>query len=271
VSAGDLEIRWWGHATTTLTVAGVRVLTDPVLVDRLAHLRRLGGPTPAPAAARADVAVVSHLHADHLHLPSLQRLAPSCRVVVPRGAAAVVRRTDPGLAERVEEVDVGDEVVVGPVTLRAVPAHHDGRRLPGSRHRGPALGFVVAGDDRSVWFAGDTGLFDGLAAIGPVDVAVVPVGGWGPTLGPHHLDPEQAADAVARVGAHDAVPVHYGTFWPAGLRQVSRSTFQHRFREPGARFAAAAPEHCPEARVHVLCQGDAVELPARARPRPSSS
>ncbi|MHA3702910.1 MBL fold metallo-hydrolase [Jatrophihabitans sp. YIM 134969] len=271
MTSGDVDVRWWGHATTTVTLAAVRVLTDPVLTDRLVHLRRLGGPTPTPDAARADVVVVSHLHADHLHLPSLRRLAPECRVVAPRGAAGLMRRAGSALGDRVEEVDAGDVVRVGALTVRAVPAHHDGRRLPGSRHHGPALGFVVEAEGRSVWFAGDTGLFDGLAAIGPVDVAVVPVGGWGPTLGPHHLDPEQAAEAVARVGAHDAVPVHYGTFWPVGLRRVSRATHQHRFREPGERFAAAVAARTPEVRVHVLEHGTDVLLPARAEPgRPSS-
>ena len=258
-----VSVQWWGHATTTLTVGGVRVLTDPVLVDRVAHLRRLGGATPAPEAARADVAVVSHLHADHLHLPSLRLLDPAGRIVAPRGTAGVLARSDPALLDRLEEVGPGDVVTVGGLAIRAVPAHHDGRRLPGSRHRGPALGFVLG--DQDVWFAGDTGLFDGLGDIGPVGVAVVPVGGWGPTLGPHHLDPVQAAEAVARVHAHDAVPVHYGTFWPAGLRRVERRTFHHhRFEEPGARFAAAAPELCPLARVHVLRQGETVDLPAVA-------
>lgn len=263
-----VSVQWWGHATTTLTVGGVRVLTDPVLVDRVAHLRRVGGATPTPAAARADVAVVSHLHADHLHLPSLRLLDPGCRIVAPRGAAGVLRRSDPALLDRLEEVDVGDTVTVGDLTIRAVPAHHDGRRQPASRHHGPALGFVLG--DHEVWFAGDTGLFDDLAHIGPVDSAVVPVGGWGPTLGPHHLDPVQAAEAVARVHARDAVPVHYGTFWPVGLSQlgrlgrVGRHAFHHRFEQPGARFAAAAPEVCPLARVHVLHQGEAVDLPAAA-------
>lgn len=262
MTPGDVDVRWWGHATTTITLAGVRVLTDPVLVDRVAHLRRLGGPTPRPEAASADVAVVSHLHADHLHLPSLRRLDPGCRLIAPRGTAALLKRGDLDLLKRLEEVDVGDTLVVGGVTVRAVAAHHDGRRLPASRHRGPALGFVLEGDGRSVWFAGDTGLFDEMAAIGPVDVAVVPVGGWGPTLGPHHLDPVQAAEAVARVGARDAVPVHFGTFWPAGLRRLGHATFEQKFEQPGASFAAAAPAMCPDARTHVLTQGDDVLLPA---------
>ena len=83
--------------------------------------------------------------------------------------------------------------------------------------------------------------------------------------------PGIGAEAVARVGAHDAVPVHYGTFWPTGLRQVSRASYRHRFHEPGVRFAAAVAERSPDVRVHVLDHGTDVLLPARAEPgRPAA-
>ena len=63
-----ISITWWGHATATIEIGGLRVLTDPVLTHRLAHLRRIGGPIPAPSAALADIVLISHLHADHLHI-----------------------------------------------------------------------------------------------------------------------------------------------------------------------------------------------------------
>lgn len=255
-----VTVTWWGHATTTIALGGRRVLTDPVLTDRVAHLRRHGA-TPCDQALDADVVVLSHLHHDHVHVPSLRRLTPGVRVVGPTGTAGVLARALPGLARRVEEVEPGDVVDVGDVRVRAVPAEHDGRRSPVSRHRGPALGYVLAAGPTRVWFAGDTGLFDAMAGIGPVDVAVVPVGGWGPTLGPGHLDPEQAAEAVRRVGARDAVPVHYATFWPAGLRHLHPPSFARRFAAPGPAFAAALVLSCPRTRVQLLAPGGTVALP----------
>ena len=249
-----MRIDWWGHASVTVELAGLRILTDPVLTNRVAHLTRVDHRPPPADAARADLVVISHLHADHLHLPSLRRLAPGTRVVAPHGAAALLRRL-PGLV--VDEVGPGDTIDVGGVQVTAVPAAHDGRRLPGSRHVGPALGFVLAGDGRRVWFAGDTGLFDDLAEIGPVDVALVPVGGWGPTLGPEHLDPVQAAEAVRRVQARDAVPVHFGTLWPVGLRALSPDLFARRCRAPGREFEAAVGDGV---RAHVVPVGGSVEL-----------
>ena len=89
----------------------------------------------------------------------------------------------------------------------------------------------------------DTGEFeesDAVLAAGgrSPDVALVPVGGWGHTLGPHHLDPQQAADLVARVRPGTSIPVHWGTLHPVALG----ATMGDRFVEPGRRFVAEAAE-----------------------------
>ncbi|MET9857921.1 MBL fold metallo-hydrolase [Streptomyces smyrnaeus] len=254
-----VEVTWWGHATATVRDSGVTVLTDPLLVRRLAHLRRRRGALPPPDAVRADLVLVSHLHADHLHPGSLAMLAPGTRVVVPRGAVRAVpglRRLAPLL--QLTEVVPGDEVAVGPVTVRAVPAAHDGRRLPVGRQVSPALGFVVSGEERT-YFAGDTGLFDGMAeAVGDVDTALLPVGGWGPFLGEGHLDARRAAEALARLRPRSAVPVHFGTYWPVGLDAVR----PHEFHAPGAEFKRLAARPAPQVAVHLLEHGQSVRLGA---------
>ncbi|MEU8461203.1 MBL fold metallo-hydrolase [Streptomyces sp. NPDC029003] len=256
-----VEITWWGHATCTVRDSGVRVLTDPLFARRFAHLRRRRGALPPPEAAQADVVLVSHLHADHLHLPSLARLAPGTRLVVPWGACRAV----PGLARlarvrglAVTELAAGEEVGVREdVRVRAVAARHDGRRLPFGPQRAPALGYVVRGSERT-YFAGDTGLFDAMAEeVGPVDVALLPVGGWGPCLGAGHLNPERAARAAALLGPAAAVPVHYGTYWPVGMDAVR----PHEFHAPGEEFARWARRLAPEVAVRVPAHGERVRLP----------
>ncbi|MEU6488542.1 MBL fold metallo-hydrolase [Streptomyces sp. NPDC046887] len=250
-----VEVTWWGHATCTVEDSGTRVLTDPLFARRLAHLRRRRGAVPTGEAARADAVLVSHLHSDHLHPPSLARLAPGTRVVVPRGAPRAV----PGLRRlakvlRLTEVVAGDEVKVGPLVVRAVPARHDGRRLPVGREVAPALGYVVIGEART-YFAGDTGLFDAMAeAVGAVDVALLPVGGWGPFLGPGHLDARRAAEALAALGPGAAVPVHYGTYWPIGMDGVR----PHEFHSPGEEFVRHAARLAPGTVVHRLEHGQSV-------------
>ncbi|NGN70323.1 MBL fold metallo-hydrolase [Streptomyces sp. A7024] len=257
-----VEVTWWGHATVTVADSGVRVLTDPLFAQRLMHLRRRRGELPSQSAAVADVAVVSHLHSDHLHLPSIGRLQPGSKLLVPRGALAAVaglRRTAAQAELDVHEVAPGDETEAGGgVSIRAVRAEHDGRRWPYGAHTVPALGYVIRGEG-TTYFAGDTGLFDMAAEAGPApDVALLPVGGWGPFLGHGHLNADRAAQALKGLAPRAAIPIHYGTYWPIGMDAVR----PHEFHAPGEEFERLAARTAPGTAVHRLAHGESVRLEA---------
>ena len=150
---------------------------------------------PVSAPVGIDAVLLSHLHADHLDFRSLAKLPRSVPIVLPAGAGTFVRgRT----LRKVVELAVGDETRLGEVTVRAVRAEHADRRYPFSRRVEP-IGYVVSGSS-TVYFAGDTDLFPEMAALAPLDVALVPIWGWGPTLPPGHLDPQPAAEASACCG-----------------------------------------------------------------------
>ncbi|GGF42707.1 membrane protein [Marmoricola endophyticus] len=250
-----LGVTWWGHSSMSLRLGDVVVATDPLLSRRLLHLRR-PSPPPPPAAETADVVLVSHLHRDHLHLPSLDRFDPSIPVVVPRGATRLVK----GLAGRtLVEVAPGDRVEVAGVEVEVHPAHHDGRRSVVENGDAPAVGFRVDDGHRSVWYPGDTGQQDN-SGVRPVDLAAVPIGGWGPTLGEEHLDPRQAAQAVADVGARWALAVHYGTFWPVAMRRLHPANHRYFFETPPDRFREAMAELAPDVAPLTPLHGVSVEL-----------
>jgi L-ascorbate metabolism protein UlaG (beta-lactamase superfamily) len=241
-----IRLTWLGHATV-LVEDRARVLTDPVLTGRLLHLHRRAGETPTAAPPALDAVVVSHLHSDHLHLPSLRLLAPGTPVLVPRGSARLLRRTG------VEPIEVsrGDSVSVGGATITAVPARHDGSRWPWSRLHCAALGYVIVGSG-ATYFAGDTVAFPEMGTLHPrLDVALLPVGGWGPWLRGHHLDPGSAALCLQALRPGVAVPVHYGTLWPTGLRWLRPGVFH----EPGRTFAAHARVSAPGVEVRVVAPG----------------
>jgi L-ascorbate metabolism protein UlaG (beta-lactamase superfamily) len=95
---------------------------------------------------------------------------------------------------------------------------------------------------------------------GVVDVAVVPVWGWGPRLGPGHLDPVSAAQAVRLVGARVGVPVHWGTLHVPGMSGAMGS----RLTMPGREFVQAlraTPEGADAVQGLLLRPGEPVELP----------
>ena len=102
-------------------------------------------------------------------------------------------------------------------------------------HRdGQALGYVVRGPSGSVYFAGDTGVFDGMSEFGPVDVALLPVSGWGPRLPAGHMGPEEAAEAVGLIHPRVAIPIHWGTYERMAMR-ADRPERERRARRSAIR------------------------------------
>jgi L-ascorbate metabolism protein UlaG (beta-lactamase superfamily) len=246
------RLRWLGHSTVLLELDGVRLLTDPLLRRRILHLRRAAPLVEDEPLERLDAVLVSHLHYDHLDPPSLKQLDKTAKLVVPSGAGRVIRRT--GFAD-VAEVTAGETVGVGPVVVRVVPAQHDSSRVFGAKSE--ALGYVVEGS-RRIYFPGDTDLFPEMADLAPgLDVALLPIWGWGPSLGPGHLDPRRAAEALALLRPRIAVPIHWGTYFPAQATRLRQPAF---LREPVWRFARHAAELAPEVEVRVLEVGGELVL-----------
>jgi L-ascorbate metabolism protein UlaG (beta-lactamase superfamily) len=246
-NAATTRITWLGHATVLIELGGVRLLTDPVLRGRMMHLRRHGPAPEQPAAL--DAVLISHLHYDHADLPSLRRLESPRRLVCPPGAGDFLAGA--GLA-RVEELPPGRAIDIGGVEVTATPAEHRGSRRPGGPE-GLAVGFLARAE-HSVYFAGDTDLFDEMAGLGPVDAALLPIAGWGPKLGPGHLDPERAARAASMLRPRVAIPIHWGTYRPTW------SAPGPWFKDPPHAFAAQVAEVAPEVEVRVLAPGESLEL-----------
>jgi L-ascorbate metabolism protein UlaG (beta-lactamase superfamily) len=237
------SVLYVGHSTVVVELDGARLLTDPLLRRRVGHLLRASA---VPEIGEVDAVLISHAHHDHLDLGSLARVAPDVTVVVPRGIGGVVKRR-----ASVIEATEGDEIELGAVTVRATHAVHEGRRA-GGRAEGPALGYAITGSQR-VYFAGDTDLFPEMDGLVPdLDVALIPIWGWGPSLGRGaHLDPRGAAEAIRLLKPRVAIPIHWGTYRPFIHR--SRAGFLSR---PAAAFAEAAAELAPEVEVRILQPGE---------------
>jgi L-ascorbate metabolism protein UlaG (beta-lactamase superfamily) len=161
-----------------------------------------------------------------------------------------------GGAEEVTEVGLGETISVGNVDLTAVRAKHNGYR---DRRRGDQiepLGYLLRRAGLTVYFAGDTDLFGEMSKLGPVDVALLPIWGWGPSVGEGHLDPNRAARALEMIQPRLAVPIHWGTFYPVGLRRLRPGPL----REPPREFARLASRSAPNVEVRIVEPGDETAL-----------
>jgi len=247
-----LGLEFIGHSTILVELDGIRIATDPVTRARVGPLRRMEAVPHRGRLHGLDVVLLSHLHWDHLDVPSLRDLGRHVPLVVSAGAGPWLRSA--GFTD-VREVAVGDSVEVGGVRIRVVPAVHSGYRPP-LGPTAPALGFVIEGS-RSVYFAGDTDLFAGMADLGgPVDVALLPVWGWGPTLGRGlHMDPLRAAESLRLIRPRAAVPIHWGTYWPHAMGRI----LPERLVEPPAAFVEYAAELAPDVQTLPTQVGDPIE------------
>jgi L-ascorbate metabolism protein UlaG (beta-lactamase superfamily) len=235
-------LTWLGHSSVVIELDGTRLVTDPVLRRRIWHLRREAGVDPG-SLGTLDGILVSHAHFDHLDLASLRSLERSVPVVVPNGVGELLRRQG---FEHLREVAAGEVLELGGVAIRVTHAEHESRRWP-LTGRSAALGYVVEGS-RRVYFAGDTDIFESMVELAPMDIAVLPVSGWGSRLPAGHLDPGRAAEALRLLRPRIAVPVHWGTYrTPLAARLDDR---------PAREFAAAAAEVAPEVEVRLLGIGE---------------
>jgi L-ascorbate metabolism protein UlaG (beta-lactamase superfamily) len=142
------------------------------------------------------------------------------------------------------------------VEVTGVRAVHDGYRDVHWGEQIQALGYLLRRGGRTVYFAGDTDLFPGMAELGPVDVALLPIWGWGLSVGEGHLDPERAARALEMIRPGMAVPIHWGTFYPVGLRLLRPEPLT----EPAREFARLAARLAPGTEVRVLEPGAETSL-----------
>ena len=251
--AGSNAVTFVGHATVELDLGGARLLTDPLLGRGLGPLRRRAPLPDVDHLSGVDAVLISHMHHDHLDLRSLRRLGRP--VIAPEGAAAFLRQR--GLSE-VTGIGRGDSVAVGEVSVRAVEARHSGDRFGRGSDDAEALGYLIEAAGARVYYAGDTDLFEGMGDLGPdIDLALIPIWGWGPRLGPGHLDPETAADALALIEPRVAIPIHHATLSLPGSSRL----WPWLLTRPAEQFAAAASERAPEVEVRVLAPNETTSIP----------
>ena len=252
MKGGPGSVTYVGHATVLVDLDGTRLLTDPVLRGRVGPLVRHGAP-PAPAVAEnVDAVLISHLHHDHADLGSLRWLGEEVPMLVPPGSQRFFERHG---FQAATELAPGESSRVGNLTVTATPALHPGGRRHFAKNA-MAIGFLIQGR-RHLYFAGDTDFFAEMEGLDPeLDLALLPIWGWGPNIGAGHLDPAGAAQAAAALSPRLAVPIHWGTLYPIGLDRVKDGPL----RLPGGEFAAQMRALAPQVETRVLSPGDSTSL-----------
>jgi L-ascorbate metabolism protein UlaG (beta-lactamase superfamily) len=252
---GPPRVTWIGHSSFLATLSGASFLLDPVFSRRIAYLIPRHGEPGLLASELPPLAalLVTHNHYDHLDAPSVRALPRRLPVFTAAGLGRWFRRR--GFTE-VTELRWWESAPAGPLTITFVPARHWSRRIFLDTNRSAWGGFVVEAGGLTIYHAGDTGWFDGFGEIAArfpaIDLALLPIGAYAPAwfMEPHHMNPEQAIDALLTLRARAMVPMHWGAF------QLT----DEPLREPAERLVRAWDIHRPAARLHLLAVGETVSV-----------
>ena len=273
VAADEVAATFVGHATFLLQFRGANLLTDPIWSACAGPFGRLGPRRVRPPALALDAlpplraVLVSHNHYDHLDLPTLRALDRAQRplFVTSLGNERWLKRR--GIRD-VVELDWWQTHPMGDgLSVTFVPAQHFAARGFTDRYKTLWGGFVVERKGVKLYFAADSGWFDGFRAIGerlgPFDLALLPIGAYEPRwfMTPVHVTPEDAVQAHLDVRSRLSVAMHFGTF------QLTDESID----EPIVRLRAALAERAiPEGTFVVPEFGETI-LTRRAEARPGST
>jgi len=251
VKPGEICITWIGHASFLIQLSGMNVLIDPNWSMWLSVIKRLKRPgLHIDNLPSIDTVLVTHAHFDHLDRRTLRRVAADQPIVVPTGVGNLVH--DLGF-NIVHELDEWQGVRLGPLKVSLTPCHHWGARMLHDQHRGFG-GFVIEGNDRSIFHCGDSAYFQGFREIGkrfPIEIALLPIGAYdAQSKREVHMNPEEAVRAFLELGGRMLVPMHYGTF---------RLGFEP-LNEPPQRLLSSARENGVEDKVLLMTEGRPVVL-----------
>ena len=245
----EIGITWLGHAAFLVQLESANILIDPNWALWHGPVKRLRHPTLfAHDLPEIDLVLITHAHFDHLHLPSLRRVARGQRVIVPRGVGSLLKSCD---FSSVTELDTWQSSEFRDLQITLTPARHWGARMIHDTHR-QFGGYLIESASRTVFHCGDSALFDGFKEIGArasIDVALMPIGAYeAPSGRPVHMNPEEALDAFEMLDAGIMVPMHHDTF-PLGGEPL---------REPAQRLTAAAQQRGLVNKVHILDEGQSL-------------
>jgi L-ascorbate metabolism protein UlaG (beta-lactamase superfamily) len=220
----ECAVTFVGHATFLIQFAGLNVLTDPIWSERCSPVswagpKRVRAPgLDFAALPRVDLVLLSHNHYDHLDLPTLKRLHAAHRPLI-----VTTLGNRPFLAaegmDHVVELDWWQAHEPKPgVKITATPAQHFAARGFTDRFKTLGGGFALETPAGKLWFAGDSGYFDGFKTIGeklgPFDLAFIPIGAYEPRwfMEPVHCTPAEAVRIHRDVRARRSLAMHFGCF-----------------------------------------------------------
>jgi L-ascorbate metabolism protein UlaG (beta-lactamase superfamily) len=226
------SVKWLGHAACQITTEkGKVILVDPWITGNPSC------PIKKDDIKKADIILVTHAHFDHIgtDIPEIVNATGATFLGQPEMISKLV---ESGLKqESAIGMNIGGQVEVKGIKVRMTQAVH-------SSEAGEPAGFIITLEDgKTVYHAGDTGIFAGMELIGKlydIDIALLPIGSV------FVMDPSQAAHSLTLLKPKKVIPIHYQTF-PILVQDADD-------------FVKLAKEKAPETKVEAIKPGQEVSV-----------
>lgn len=206
-----------GHATTLIEAGNAKILTDPHLSNRTLILKRKA-PLPFPPSELPELSCIllSHTHYDHLNIASYKYISCSVPIIIPEGAEPTIGQyvTNP----IIELSHYASFELPDGTEITAVPVKHRSSRISSLRFTNTNAYIIKRPDTKiRIFFCGDSAYgphFSEIGSLGHIDIAILPIGGYGPRslLKNFHMTPAEAVQAFEDLGASHMIPIHHSTF-----------------------------------------------------------
>jgi L-ascorbate metabolism protein UlaG (beta-lactamase superfamily) len=270
VEGQRMLVTWIGHTSVLVQTEGLNILIDPVWSEKAGPFG-LGPQRVTEPGVRfddlppIDLVLVSHNHYDHMDLDTLKRLWARDRPLIVSSLGNDAVMGEAGVPAKA--LDWGGRLTIKPgVDVVVARSHHWSSRWFSDRNRALWSGFALTLPGGNLFYSGDTGAgdlswVDEARALGPIRLALLPIGAFrfvpGQMAIGSHIGPVDAVRIFQRLGAAQAIPVHWGTF---------RLSYEAYDTPPHLLDATMTCAGLDPARFAAVRIGAPVEVPAYAPP-----
>ena len=199
----NLSLKLLGHACFLINIEEKIVIIDPQKSDY---------------SGKADLILVSHSHHDHFDVSETEKLLKKGTIIIaPEDCKSKI--TTP-----IKSLKPGQEATFGKIKVRAVEAYNIKRfRSPGMpfHPKGSGVGYLIFGEGKTIYHAGDTDFIPEMKQLGHVDVALLPSGGT------YTMDSPDAAEAALVIKPEVVIPMHRWDTDPEEFRKRVESADSH--------------------------------------------
>jgi len=217
-----LAVLWVGHATLLIQIDDKFILTDPVFTETTAFIsKRLIEPgIEVKNLPNINVALISHLHADHLSIGSLDMIEPKVKeLLVPQEGLVYI----PNFSFNSSEIKLWQTWEKDGLKITSVPVLHNGMRygIDSDWLDKSFTGYIIQYNGITVYFGGDTGYETGTTLFKEtgrkfpdIDLAFLPIAPIHPreySKG-RHTGPVDAIKIMQELNAKKMMPMHFDTF-----------------------------------------------------------